>query len=412
VARVKYLFIHQNAPGQYLHAIQRLTQDHHNEVATISLANTITLPGTRKVVYAFPPRKMAGIHAHAQEFEVAVARAETVATTCAELSRLGFQPDIILGHSGWGELLNVKDVWPDTPVAGYYEFYYRTAGADVGFDPEFPLAPANRARVRAKNAVNLLSLQVTDIGQTPTPWQRSTYPAWARGRLRLVPEGVDLDACSPDPAARLQPLTIGKIPPIPPGVPLLTYVARNLEPYRGFHVLMRALPRLLAARRDLRVMIVGADGVSYGSAPRNGTSYRQALLQELGSAIDPDRVHFAGRIPYSQHLAVLRRSDVHVYLTYPFVASWSLREAIACGCRIVASDTTPVRDFLVDRRTALLTPFLDSQALADRVLEVLEDRRLGDRLGAAARRMAMRRLGLDRHHAAFDALVDATTGRR
>ncbi len=408
---MRYLFIHQNAPGQYLHAVERLAQNSRNEVVTIGLANSNIIAGSRKIIYSLPPRKLAAVHPHAREFDVAMARAERVAATCAELNRLGFQPDIIMGHTGWGELLNVKDVWPTTPVAGYYEFYYQTEGADVGFDPEFPLLPENRARVRAKNAVNLLSLQVTDIGQTPTPWQRSTYPAWARKKIQLLPEGVDLNQCSPEPGANLRPLVIGDLPAVPPGVPLLTYVARNLEPYRGFHVLMRALPRILSEHKTLRVMIVGADGVSYGSPPRSGSTYRQALLQEVGGEIDPDRVHFTGRIPYEQHIAILRRSNVHVYLTYPFVASWSLREAIACGCRIVASDTPPVKDFLKDDKTALFVPFLDNRSLADRVLEVLEDSRMGMRLASAARRLATRRLDINQHHSAFDRFVAAAIGQ-
>lgn len=404
---MRYLFIHQNAPGQYLHVLHRLAANPANDVVMIGLHESVEIPGVRKVAYTFDPRGVSAVHHHGREFHVALARAEAVATVCHQLRQLGFTPDVVIGHAGWGELLNIQDVWPGVPVLGYYEFYYQTEGADVGFDPEFPTPAELHPRVRAKNAVNLLTLQQTTLGQTPTRWQRSTYPDWAHRRLRLLPEGVDLARCTPDPDASAQPLQIGKLPPIPAGAPLLTYVARNLEPYRGFHMFMRALPRLLRERPDLHVMMVGGDGVSYGMPPPRGRSYRQMLLEELRGQLDPDRIHFAGRISFEQHVAVLQRSDVHVYLTYPFVASWSLREAMACGCCIVASDTPPVQNFLANGRTALLTPFFDAEALTESILRGLEDARLARRLRAAVRRHAERTLDIDAQHLAFDGLVQS-----
>lgn len=404
---MRYLFIHQNAPGQYLHVLRRLAANPANDVVMIGLHESVEIPGVRRIAYSFDPRGVSAVHHHGREFHVALARAEAVAAVCLQLQQLGFTPDVVIGHAGWGELLNIQDVWPGVPVLGYYEFYYQTAGADVGFDPEFPTPAELNPRVRAKNAVNLLTLQQTTLGQTPTRWQLSTYPDWARRRLRLLPEGVDLAGCAPDPEAAAASLQIGKLPAIPPGAPLLTYVARNLEPYRGFHVFMRALPRLLQARPDLHVMMVGGDGVSYGMPPPRGRSYRQMLLEELRGQLDPDRIHFAGRIPFDQHVAVLQRSDVHVYLTYPFVASWSLREAMACGCCIVASDTPPVQNFLANGRTALLTPFFDADALAESILRGIEDTRLARRLRAAVRRHAERTLDIDAQHAAFDSLVQS-----
>jgi glycosyltransferase involved in cell wall biosynthesis len=405
---MKYLFIHQNFPGQYLHLIRRLVRQPDAEVVFVSRPNGNRIPGVRRVTYEVE-RPVEGAHPHAREFSAAMARAEAVARACLQVKRLGFTPDIVVGHHGWGELLNVKDVWPDTPLLGYLEFFYSTTGADVGFDPEFPMPPADLPSVRAKNAVNLLALQVGDLGQTPTRWQISTYPDWARRRIKVIPEGVDLTACSPGPDTRRQTLELTGVPPIAAGEKLITYVARNLEPYRGFHIFMRALPALLRARSDARVVLVGGDSVSYGGPPRGAPTYRAALLAELGGAVDPDRVHFAGRIPYGQYLKLLRRSDVHVYLTYPFVASWSLREAMACGCAIIGSATPPVEEFISDGRTGLLTPFHNSDRLAERIQEVLGDPALSVRLRAGARRNAERTFDLRQTYEAFDAAVRTLT---
>jgi glycosyltransferase involved in cell wall biosynthesis len=232
-------------------------------------------------------------------------------------------------------LLNLCDVWPDVPILGYFEFFYRIDGTDVGFDPEFPTPVTDYARIRAKNAVNLLALSLGQHGQTPTRWQHSTYPQWSQRLITLLPEGAKLDVCKPNPRARRRSLTIGDMT-IKPTDKLVTYVSRDLEPYRGFHTMMRAVPHLLRARKDIRVVMVGADGISYGTPPAKG-NWRETMLAELGDSIDPDRVAFPGRIEYKTYVAMLQRSDVHVYLSYPFVASWSLREALATGCFVVGT---------------------------------------------------------------------------
>ena len=312
-------------------------------------------------------------------------------------------PDIIIGHHGWGELLDLADVWPGVPMLGYCEFYYRVQGSDVDFDPEFPTPPRMLPVVRAKNAVGLLALNGPGQGQTPTRFQLETYPAWARKRIALLPEGVDLDRCRPDPTTRARPFQLGDLC-IAPGAKLVTYVARDLEPYRGFHSVMRALPSILAEREDTQAVLVGGDGVSYGGRLAEGT-WREWLLRELGDRLPPGRVHFPGRLGYDDYLRLLQRSDAHVYLTYPFVASWSLREALACGCAVVGSDTAPVREFIRDGANGLLAPFLDPAALAGRVLDLLEDAALAARLRAGARRYAEARLRLADHIAGYESLI-------
>ncbi len=359
---MKYLFVHQNFPGQYLHLVRHLVASKQHDLVFITEPNANRIPGVRTVPYAKPKGAAVQAHIAARELDAAVRRAEIVARTAATLKQLGFEPDIIIGHHGWGELLNIRDVWPDTPLLGYLEFYYCINGIDVGFDPEFPTHTADHPRIRAKNAVNLLALNLGAHAQTPTRWQLSTYPDWAQKSITLLPEGVNLDVCKPNPQVRRRNLKIGDTV-IKPNEKLVTYVARDLEPYRGFHVMMRAVPHLLRARKDMRVVMVGGDGISYGMPPAEGT-WRQKMLAELGDSIDSQRVLFPGRIDYPTYVAMLQRSDAHVYLTYPFVASWSMREALAAGCVVIGSDTPTVSEFVTHEQNGLLVSFFDPKGLA------------------------------------------------
>ncbi len=401
---MKFLFVHQNFPGQFLHIVRHLVAAKKHDIVFLTEPNANSIAGVRKLPYRKPDAAPDGTHWVVREFESAARRAEIVGNAAAGLKQLGFEPDIVIGHHGWGELLNIPDVWPRAPLLGYLEFFYHAQGADVGFDPEFPANPADFPRIRAKNATNLLALQLGGQGQTPTDWQLSTYPAWARPKIALLREGVDLDRCRPDPSVRQAPMRIGDIE-IAPEHKLVTYVARDLEPYRGFHVMMRALPHLLRARDDIRVVMVGGDGVSYGATPSQGT-WRQIMLAQLNGDLDLSWVSFPGRIEYATYLRMLQRSDAHVYLTYPFVASWSLREALAVGCAVVGSDTAPVREFITHRRNGLLTSFFDQRGLADAILEVIEDLALSRRLRRNARRYAEAHLAMPDYLAAYEGLIE------
>jgi glycosyltransferase involved in cell wall biosynthesis len=405
---VKFLFVHQNFPGQYLHLVRHLAAEGTHEILFLTDQNPNLIAGVRKLVYKPVRAPSPKIHPNLRDLEQALLRAEGVALAARQLKELGFTPDIVIGHHGWGELLDICDVWPDVPILGYFEFFYHTDGLDVGFDPEFPIDPALFANIRLKNAVNLLALNLPGHGQTPTRFQYETYPPWAREKITLVPEGADLEVCRPDPALRRKPLKIGDIV-IRPEEKLVTYVARNLEPYRGYHVMMRALPHLFAARRDLRVVLVGGDGVSYGARLATG-SWRDYFLNEQRGRFDESRVHLPGKIPYEDYLRLLKRSDAHVYLTYPFVASWSLREALAIGAPVIGSDTEPVREFITDGENGRLVPFHDPAGLAQRILEVLEDKDLSARLRAGARRYAEQALDLNDYFAAMRRLMGRLIG--
>ncbi len=404
---MKYLFVHQNFPGQYLHIIQHLLKDRDNDIVFISEPNKNNLPGVRRVNYQMPATTP-DLLPHVQGYDTAARRALIVAGLAQNLKKLGFVPDIIIGHHGWGELLDIGDVWPGVPIFGYFEFFYSPEGQDVGYDEEFPVGPDQFARIRAMNVINLLALALDQHGQTPTNWQLTRYPEWLRRNIRLLPEGARLDLCKPDPTAHDQPLSFGDFT-IAPTDKLVTYVARNLEPYRGFHVMMRALPDLLA-RPDVKVILVGGDDVSYGAKLANGT-WRALLQHELAGKYDESRVLLPGQLSYQDYLKLLKRSDVHVYLTYPFVLSWSLREAMACGCAIVGADVDPVREFITEGKTGVLTSGLDPKGVAARTLELLDDDALRRRLGANARRYAEKHLDVKAHIAAFQAIIAELTGQ-
>ena len=406
---MKFLFVHQNFPAQFLHIVRHLVATKRHEVVFISEPSVNEIAGVRKVPYAHPGQETKQTHIAARELDNGVRRAEAVYRTAFGLKHLGYTPDIIIGHHGWGELLNLRDLWPDTPMLGYLEFYYQHDRADVGFDPEFPTSPLDFPRIRAKNAINHIALNLGSAGQPPTQWQLSTYPAWARPNIDLIWEGVDLELCSPDPSVRRKPLKIGDMI-IKPTDRLVTYVSRDLEPYRGFHIMMRTLPALMRARKDLKVVMIGGDGISYGTAPHRGGKWRDVMLAEVGKNIDPSRVVFPGRVPYTTYLSALRRSDAHVYLTYPFVASWSMREALAIGCAMIGSDTEPVSEFISHGETGLLTPFLDTKALGTSILGVLEDKALNRALRENARLYAEQRLAMGDYLRHYCDVIERLTG--
>ncbi len=408
---MKFLFVHQNFPGQFLHIVRHLVSSRQHDIVFITEPNDNVLQGVRKVPYVKPPPAAQEAHIASRELDGGVRRAEAVGRTAANLKLLGYEPDIIIGHQGWGEMLNLRDVWPTTPMLGYMEFYYQPVGIDVGFDPEFPIGIEDFPRIRAKNAINHIALNLEAEGQSPTEWQISTYPEWARKRINLLWEGVNLDVCKPDPKVRRAPLTIGGMT-IAPTDKLVTYVSRDLEPYRGFPLMMRTVPHLLKARKDIKIVMIGGDGVSYGNPPVGAATWREVMSKEIGAGLDPSRVVFPGRVPYDTYLSVLQRSDAHVYLTYPFVASWSLREALAIGCAIVGSDTQPVREFITHNKNGLLASFFDPEALAKTVVNLIGDPALSNRLRANARQYAEERLSMADYLKAYEALIERMTGMK
>lgn len=365
---MKYLFVHNNFPAQFRHLAEHLGGDPRNEVRAIGAEGSRPLPGVMLHRYTLPGGSLASTHPFARRFDAESRRAEQVLYVATMLRASGFRPDIIVAHSGWGEAMPLRTVFPEARLAAYCEYFYRPHESDVNFDPEFPeLGVDGLVGLRARNAASLLALADCDMALSPTRWQRSTFPVEFQDKISSVHEGVDTRLVAPDESATLR-LDDGTV--LRHGDEVITFVARNLEPLRGYHVFMRALPAILRARPEARVLIVGGFGVSYGQRPPPGDTWHRIFLAEVADALDMRRIHFMGHLPFARYLDVLKVSRAHVYLTYPFVLSWSCLEAMATGCLVVASDTAPVRE-VIDGSNGLLVPFHDPAALARTVSEAL-----------------------------------------
>lgn len=376
---MRLLFVHQNFPGQYRHLAAHYAAQPGNEVVGLGdKANALrAIPGVKLLGYGFEDPKTAAFETPVVR---AIARGRAVAAGLAHLRRSGFRPDVIFAHIGWGEALFMKDIFPEARILLYCEFFYRARGGDLGFDPEFPAGPEKILRLRVMNAPLLMSLDATDWGVAPTLWQERQFPPAYKSRLSVIHDGIDTRLASPGERADEE---------------LITYVARNLEPYRGFHVFVRAIPEIQRRRPNARIMIVGGDEVSYSPRLPAGQTYRERMLRELQGKIDLSRVHFVGRIPYSEYLALLRKSSVHVYLTYPFVLSWSFLEALSSGCLVVASRTPPVEEAITDGKNGLLCDFFSTEDLATKVAYALDHQDECTALREAARRTAVERYDLN-----------------
>lgn len=364
---MKLLFVHQNFPGQFLHLAPEMQRRGH-DVRAITEAgnkNRIDLPALR---YAFKPAKVDPAATRlGRNFTTNSDRAVVVARLARQLRADGYVPDVIYGHSGWGETLFLKEVWPEARLLVFAEFYYRGTEADAGFDPEFQKANFDRVMMSQARASHLAQALVhADQGVSPTYWQASTHPPLLRKHIEVIFDGVDCDRLTPNPDARFA-LPNGR--EIKRGDEVLTFINRNLEPYRGYHTFMRALPDVLAARPDAQVVIVGGDEVSYGPPPKDGGKWKDIFLDEVKDRLDLSRVHFTGRVPYDQFVDLIHVSRVHAYLTYPFVLSWSMIETLAAGTLVVASDTKPVAEVIKDGVNGRLVGFFDikgwSAALTD-----------------------------------------------
>jgi glycosyltransferase involved in cell wall biosynthesis len=386
----KILFIHQNFPGQFKELAPALAARGDQVVAMVmKKSSTAEWRKVKIVPYAAQRGSTVGIHPWVVDLETKAIRGEACYRAALKLRDDGFTPDLIIAHPGWGESLFLKDVWPSARLVIYCEYFYQTKGGDIDFDPEFPSSGDESCKVRMKNLNNLAHFDVADAGIAPTHWQASTFPERFRSKISVIHDGIDTRVISPYSDVRLS---------LKSGLELnrddevITFVSRNLEPYRGFHVFMRTLPELLRKRPKAYVLIVGGDDVSYGRQPEHSASWRDAMTNEMRSAISEDdwaRIKFVGRLAYPDFIALLQLSRVHVYLTYPFVLSWSLLEAMSAGCAIVGSATAPVKEVIRHTENGLLVDFFDKNALVNSICELLEDVNLRNRIGNSAREMVI-----------------------
>jgi glycosyltransferase involved in cell wall biosynthesis len=362
------LFIHNNFPAQFQHLAPFLAKLPGVRVAAIGARSSRAIDGVRLIKYAMTSYDTSSSHPFARRFDLECHRAEQVLYALSTLASSRFNPDVIIAHPGWGETIPVRSIFPLARLIVYCEFFYGGKERDVGFDPEFPAIGADgNVALKLKNAATLLALSECDAGLAPTAWQRSTFPEVFRDKIDVLHEGIDTAAVKPEPAASFQ-LPSGRL--LTAKDEVVTFAARNLEPLRGYHVFMRALPRIMAERPNAEIVIIGGYGTSYGAPPPRGTTWKSIFHDEVAAQIDASRVHFCGHLPYQDYLRALHISSAHIYLTYPFTLSWSLLEAMSAGCLVIGSDTAPLRD-VIDGHNGILVPFFDVEKLADCIVDVL-----------------------------------------
>lgn len=363
---MKILFVHQNFPGQFPHLAPALAARGHEVLALTAETNTRPAP-VKVVKYRKPAAvklepRLTKMYAEVSERGLRAALAARQLRT-----RHDYVPDVIFGHPGWGETLFLREVWPEAKLLIYAELMYQTTGLDTDFDPEFARPGLeNRMSTTARSAHLIQSIVQADAALSPTEFQASTFPPELRAKITVCHDGVNTARLTPNPAARYT--VPGTSLTLCAGDEVVTFINRSLEPYRGYHTFMRALPEVLAARPGAQVLIIGEEGQSYGAAPPEG-SWKQKFLDEVKDRLDLSRVHFLGRVPYADFITIMQIGRVHAYLTYPFVLSWSLMEAMSAGAMVVGSDTAPLREVIEDGVNGRLVDFFDikgwSAALTD-----------------------------------------------
>ncbi|MGZ3183721.1 MAG: glycosyltransferase [Telluria sp.] len=362
---MKVLFVHQNFPSQFVHLAAALAAAPHHRVVALAATANAAPPAVEVRPYRLLREPSADLPMTMREEEAKFLRGEACAAAALQLKREGFVPDVIVVHPGWGEGLFLRDVFPQARLVVYCEYYYAAEGQDVGFDAEDPpLTFEQRCRLRLRNSVSLQALTDADAALSPTHWQRGTFPVWARQKIQVIHDGIDYAGLTPRRKASFTVQRADGAHRFTAADKVFSYVARNLEPVRGFHMFMRALPAIQAQAPDAHAIVVGADTPGYGAAPTKAATWREQLLAEVGSRLDLSRVHFVGQLPRSAYLDLLQVSHTHLYWTSPFVLSWSFLEAAASGLPILASATAPVEEFAGDLGVDTL-PFFDTQAFAD-----------------------------------------------
>lgn len=367
---MRILFLHSNFPAQFRHLVTTLAKDQKHQIVFGTMRKEGNIPDVHKVIYQPKREAHPQTHQYVRNLENAVLQGQAAYRMAQELRSQGFVPDVIYGHSGWGSTLFMKDIFPKAELLCYFEWFYHAHGSDADFDPSEPLDADTEARIRVKNAAILLDLYSCDRGLSPTQWQRQQFPIEFHSKLKVLHDGVDTNFFRPNLGIKLVlpecGLDLSGVDEI------VTYATRGMEPYRGFPQFMEAVALIQQRRPNCHIVVVGDDRVAYGKQLPNGKTYKQLMLEKL--PLDLSRLHFTGSLPYNQYLQVLQASSAHIYLTRPFVLSWSMLESLATGCLVIASNTAPVREVIEDGKNGLLVDFFSPEQIAERVDEVLNHR--------------------------------------
>ncbi|ABB25084.1 probable glycosyltransferase [Synechococcus sp. CC9902] len=383
---MRILLIHQNFPGQFKHLVPYLSSFGHDIMCICSHDRPFAhwIQGWRYKPPE-PPKEPMPLSQHLW-FE-SLQRAASVADICHKLNTQGWVPDRILAHSGWGETLGIAETWPNIPQIVWPELWTLPQHGGYGFDPTLPeVSFSQTIEQLGRNLMTRLALNQAAAWVMPTHHQADSLPAcFQDSRLNIIHEGINTSIASPNKNVSFY--VRGRH--VDASVPSITFVNRNLERLRGFDLFMQSLPELQRNWPDLCVFIVGDNGPGYGNGHPSGKTLREVMINELASELDFNRIFFLGRVPYNQLITLFQISWVHVYLSYPFVLSWSLLEAMSCGCSIVASEGMPVEEVITDNVNGLLTSMDNPKLLSARISQLLSDPESRTRLSKAARISAL-----------------------
>lgn len=393
------LFVHQNFPAQFGPFASRLARRPGWKCTFVAGTANGAIPGVEVILQKNRGGATEKTHYCSRSFENATWQTHAVYEALA--ARPDVQPDIVVGHSGFGSTLFLRELYPDAKIVNFFEYFYRTVGADMDFRPDFPSKAIDKLRARARNATILLDLDNCDLGYSPTAWQRSLLPSEYRPKVRTVFDGIDTNVWKPLPGA---PRQIGNAT-VASGTKIVTYVSRGMESMRGFDIFVRAAKILGDRRKDVVFAVVGQDRVCYGGDEKHtgGKSFKDWVLAR--DTYDLSRFVFTGLLPEPALARLLAVSDLHVYLTVPFVLSWSMLNAMACGAVVLGSDTPPVCELIEAGRTGLLADFFAPEAFADAADRVLDDPAGHRPLGEAARQLILDKYSLDVCLPQFDELL-------
>jgi glycosyltransferase involved in cell wall biosynthesis len=366
-----------------------LAKQHGWRSAFATNRNDATSVDVRLIHYAPIGGATAKTHYCTRTIENTVAHAHGVYESCKAARDL--RPDLIVGHSGLGPTMFLRELY-DCPVINYFEYFYRAHDSDLDFRSDQTPRELDVLRTYYRNSIFLTDLEYCDAGYSPTRWQKSTLPARFHDKVEVIFDGIDTALWKPRPGVARK--VMGRT--VPDSIRIVTYVSRGFESMRGFDILMQVAKRIYCELPNVVFAIVGSDRVAYGGDHHatNGKTYREHVLAQ--DDYDLSKFIFTGLLPPQELADLLSISDLHLYFTVPFVLSWSLFNALACGAVVVASNTEPVRELLTHGQTALMADFFNVEALAAHSLNVLRKPDEHRFLGRNGRGLIEARYGLDK----------------
>lgn len=398
-ARRQFLFIHPNFPGQFGPMLSRLAKDPTIECVFLSNNASGLHGGVRCIPFQPKSGATAATHYCSRTFENSIWSAHAVYEACQAAQ---LNPSVIIAHSGFGSSVFLKELYR-CPIINLFEYFYHARHNDMGFRPDFPSSELDRLRTHGRNAMILMDLNACTRGYAPTAWQKSLFPAEWSSKLDVLHDGIEMDQWT----RRSVPRRIAD-EAIDQDTRIVTYVARGLESMRGFDIFMRVANRIAREMPNVLFVVVGSDRVCYGNDLNHikTKTFREHVIQTVGP--DLSRFRFLGMVPRTTLVDLWSLSDLHLYLTVPFVLSWSLLNALACECPVLASDVAPVREIIRHGETGLLGDFFDVDGLANQALAVLQDPASYRVLGQAGRGLIDAEYSLDRTYPRFLNLVQNT----